>query len=125
MESMSFKFKTLRKAALLSAVTLLIGFTAGTVAFAYDHSAVPLRDAAGKYIADISSANLTNAYSSKETCGACHDYDAIEQHSYHTQLASNEYYGWDPMNPDGDVWEAGAGPQGKSWVQGQGHVGAW
>ena len=123
---MSFNLKTLRKATTLSMATLLVGFVFGSVAFAaYDHSAVPLRGADGKYIADISSANLKNAYSSKETCGACHDYDSIEQHSYHTQLASNEHYGWNPMNPDGDKWEAGAGPAGKAWVQGQGHVGAW
>jgi hypothetical protein len=123
MESMSFNLKTLRIATTLSMATLLVGFVFGSVAFAaYDHSAVPLLKADGTSV-DLTSDD--NAYSSKETCGACHDYDSIEQHSYHTQLASNEYYGWDPMNPDGDVWEAGAGPQGKSWVQGQGHVGAW
>ena len=120
---MSFNLKTLRIATTLSMATLLVGFVFGSVAFAaYDHSAVPLLKADGTSV-DLTSDD--NAYSSKKTCGACHDYDSIEQHSYHTQLASNEHYGWNPMNPDGDKWEAGAGPAGKAWVQGQGHVGAW
>lgn len=119
---MSFNLKTLRKAALLSTTALMLGLVFGTVAIAYDHSAVPLRDSAGNLI-DVTATD--NAFSSKGTCGACHNYDNIEQHSYHAQLAANEHYGFNPMNPDGDKWESGPGPKGKAWVQGQGHVGAW
>lgn len=116
---MSFNFKTLRKATLLSIAALV---ALGGVAFAYDHSAIPLRDSDGNLI-DVTATD--NAYSPRGTCGECHDYDAIESHSYHAQLASNQHYGWNPMNPDGDTWEKGAGPKGKAWVQGQGHMGAW
>jgi len=120
---MSFNLKTLRKATLLSMVALLVGVSFGSVAIAYDHDAVPLKDAAGNNITDLNA--VGNAYSIVETCGGCHDYAAYEQHSYHSQVAANEHYGWNPMNPDGDKWESGPGPKGKAWVQGQGHLGAW
>ena len=119
---MSFNLKTLRKATLLSMVALLVGVAFGSVAIAYDHSAVPLRDSNGDLL-DITA--LDNAFSTRGTCGQCHDYASIEQHSYHSQLAANEHYGFNPMNPDGDAWESGPGPKGKAWVQGQGHTGAW
>lgn len=120
---MSFNLKTLRKATMLSMVSLLVGVAFGSVAIAYEHNAVPLKDASGQYISELSATG--NAFSIVETCGGCHEYDMIEQHSYHSQVAANEHYGWNPMNPDGDTWESGPGPKGKAWVQGQGHLGAW
>jgi hypothetical protein len=120
---MSLKTKKRQGVVLVSAIALMLSLVAGSAFAQSDHTGIPLRDANGDLI--LASETLDNAYSTKETCGACHDYDAIEQHSYHTQLAANEHYGYNPMNPDGDVWESGAGPMGKSWVQGQGHVGAW
>jgi hypothetical protein len=127
---MSFTSKKLRGAVLLSTMSLVLGLLVGN-AFAdlSVHGNIILRGPDGAPITSadgvVDGVTVANAYSAKATCGACHDYDAIEQHSYHTQLASNEHYGWDPMNPDGDDWEKGAGPKGKAWVQGQGHVGAW
>jgi len=122
---MSFNLKTLRKATLLSVTTLLVGFVFGSVAVAYDHNAVTLKNAAGASITEAQLNTIGNAYSIEKTCGGCHDYAAYEQHSYHSQVAANEHYGWNPMNPDGDAWESGPGPKGKAWVQGQGHMGAW
>jgi hypothetical protein len=121
---MSFTSKKLQGAVLLSTMSLVLGLLVGS-AFASQvaHRDIILRGPDGLPITSVDTGD--NAYSSKKTCGACHDYDSIEQHSYHTQLAANEHYGWNPMNPDGDKWEAGAGPAGKAWVQGQGHVGAW
>ncbi|PLX84872.1 MAG: cytochrome C [Desulfuromonas sp.] len=120
---MSFNSKTLRKLILLALVSVAaVAF--GSTAFAYDHNAVTLKDASGAEIS-LDADDVGNAYSVQATCGGCHDYDAYEQHSYHSQLAANEHYGFNPMNPDGDVWESGPGPKGKAWVQGQGHVGAW
>jgi hypothetical protein len=62
------------------------------------------------------------AYSSNKSCGACHDYSAIERHSYHAQLGANQILGW-------NAWAMGnwnsIATKGKPWVQSTGHVGKW
>ncbi len=119
---------------LVSGAVLLMAGTAAAYNPAHDN--ILLRDAGNTLIAPDS----TKAFSMKNTCGACHNgstiapstgrallsYDQIERHSYHAQLASNEQRGWNNWNPDSkDPVVSGAGPQGKNWVQGPGHVGAW
>ena len=117
-----------------AAMVLLMG---GTAQAFYsppaEHENIILKDADGVNITSMDSGD--NAFSMKETCGTCHgdkatypqllSYDEIERHSYHAQLAANDHYGYNPMNPDGDKWESGPSPKGKAWVQGQGHLGAW
>lgn len=64
------------------------------------------------------------AFSVKQTCaaGTCHDYDAIERHSFHAQLGANQHMGW-------NAWASGnwnsIATKGKPWVQSPGHVGKW
>ncbi|RJX34403.1 MAG: hypothetical protein C4531_04085 [Desulfurivibrio sp.] len=62
------------------------------------------------------------AYSSKNSCGECHDYQAIERHSYHAQLGANQILGWNAWAMGN--WNSEA-TQGKPWVQSPGHVGKW
>lgn len=119
---------------LISAAALLLAGTAMGANPAHDN--IVLRDAGSNPVVPGS----TRAFSMKNTCGACHNgstiapstgrallsYDQIERHSYHAQLAANEQRGWNSWNPDStDPIVNGAGPQGKNWVQGPGHVGAW
>ena len=101
-------------ASALATAALLVG----TQAFAAHPVDIPLLDAAGTPI----SASGTAAYSANKTCGACHDYDAIERHSYHAQLSANEHAGWNPWT-QGNMTSVAA--KGKPWVQGTGHVGKW
>lgn len=133
-----FRKRVLPKAALLGSAILLMAL-ASTSAFAYvqAHENIVLKGPDGNPITTASGDN--NAFSMKQTCfgtSGCHgdaeatnvlayDYNDIERHSYHAQLAANDQYGWNASNPDGDKWEKGPGPKGKNWVQGQGHAGAW
>ena len=98
----------------LATAALLIG----TQAFASHGPAITLMDADGIAIPTGSSA----AYSAKETCGVCHDYDAIERHSYHAQLGANEHNCWNPWG-QGNMPSVAA--KGKPWVQSTGHLGKW
>lgn len=105
--------------ALLSCLALVLGMAG--VAFA--HPPVGLKDAAGNWITTMADAP---AYSIKQSCTACHDYDSIEQHSYHSLLGSNELKGWMAYNPNSaDKYKKGVATKGKSWVQSPGHVGKW
>ena len=127
----------LLKLGLISGAVLLIAGTALASNPAHDN--ILLRDA-GPAGGALIAPGSTRAFSMKNTCGACHNgstiapatgkallsYDQIERHSYHAQLAANEQRGWNNWNPDSsDPVVNGAGPQGKNWVQGPGHVGAW
>ena len=104
--------------ALLSCLAVMVGMIG--VSFAA-HPPVTLRDASGP-IAVGSDA----AYSPKATCGGCHNYDSIEQHSYHALIGSNELKGFNPFNPNSsDKYKSGVATKGKSWVQSPGHVGKW
>ena len=101
-------------ASALATATLLIC----SQAFASHPVDIPLLGPDGSAIATTSD----QAYSAKQTCGACHDYDAIERHSFHSQLSANEHKGWNPWNY-GNLPSVAA--KGKPWVQGLGHVGKW
>ena len=99
---------------------------AGTLQAAVpQHANITLKDAAGVDI-PASGAGSDAAYSSKQTCGACHDYDKIERHSTHAQLGANGIDGWSPWNPDSknpDI--TGCNYFGKEWTQSYGHTGKW
>ena len=98
----------------LATAALLIG----TQAFAAHSEAITLKAADGTTIPTGSSI----AYSAKATCGGCHDYDAIERHSFHAQLGTNGHAGWNPWT-NGNLPSVAA--KGKPWVQGTGHSGKW
>ena len=104
--------------ALLSCLAVMVGMIG--VSFAA-HPNVTLRDASGP-IAVGSGA----AYSPKATCGGCHDYASIEQHSYHAQIGANQWMGWNNFNPNSaSSFKRGVAAKGKSWVQSPGHLGKW
>ena len=104
--------------ALIACLAVLLGMAG--VSFA--HYGVVLKDSAGNLIPE----GGTAAYSPKQTCGECHQYDLIEQHSYHAQIGANELKGWMAYNPNSpDKYKKGAATKGKSWVQSPGHVGKW
>ena len=105
------------KAGIVVSFTATALLLAGSQALA-SHFPVALKDAAGNKIAG----GDTAAYSAKETCGTCHDYDAIERHSYHAQLGANQHMGWNPFKYGN--WNSIADKK-KPWVQSPGHVGKW
>jgi hypothetical protein len=114
------------KIAMLTCLTFLTGLAG----MAFAHPAIPLLDEAGApldYDAVAAAAGVAPAYSAKATCGACHDYNQIEKHSYHAQIGANEWRGWNPFNPDAtvDKFKAGVGAKGKNWVQSPSHLGKW
>ena len=117
-------FKTNKRWVALLAATALVFGLAG---FAAAHPEIPLRDVDGAVITPpANEGDLQPAYSAKATCGFCHDYDQVEQHSYHTQLAANQFFGWNIWNPDSpNAYKNGAAPKGKNWVQSPGHFGKW
>lgn len=88
---------------------------------AYTHDRVELLDATGNPVV-VDGANTGAAYSAKATCGDCHDYDAIERHSYHAQLGANQHKGF-------KAWQFGnwnsVAAKGKTWVMSPGHAGKW
>ena len=105
--------------ALLSCLAILVSMAG--VSFAA-HPNVTLKAASGSAIA----VGGSDAYSPKQTCGGCHDYDSIEKHSYHALIGSNELKGWMAYNPNSsDKYKKGVATKGKSWVQSPGHVGKW
>lgn len=110
----------LTQLALLSCLTLMFGLV-GT-AFA-GHQNVLLYDENNQV---ITTDNPDVAYSSANTCGSCHHYNQIEQHSYHAQLGANEQVGWASWNPNHtNGYLSGPATKGKSWVQSPGHAGKW
>ncbi len=111
---MKKRYKHSLPASALATAALL----AASPAFADHPGSIQLRDPGGNAI----SAGSGIAYSAKMTCGACHDYDAIEQHSYHAQLGANEHKGWDAFKYGN--WNSVA-DKSKPWVQSPGHVGKW
>ena len=110
--------------ALLTGLMFLVGV--GNVFAA--HPPVPLRNFMGTAIAVTANPDdMTSAYSAQTTCGGCHDYDSIEQHSYHAQIGANQWVGWSPWNPtdSASAFKRGVGAKGKNWVQSPGHLGKW
>lgn len=114
------------KIAMLTCLTLVVGLAG--VAFGA-HPPITLRDFDGTpldYTAIDAANGVGMAYSSKATCGLCHEYDMIEKHSYHAQIGANEWKGWDSFNPDhSDKYLKGPAAKGKNWVQSPGHLGKW
>ncbi|WP_246038245.1 cytochrome C [Geomonas terrae] len=133
-----------KKTVLLTAASCaaLIGVGTGmAMASVSAHKQIPLKDPSGAAITKNGDGSA-KAFSIKTTCfgtAGCHGdtgagassvlkytYDDIEKHSYHAQLGANEIRGFNPFNIDSsDAFRAGAGPQGKNWVQSPGHVGSW
>jgi len=104
---------------LLTSLAIVLGLAGAAFAA---HPAVPLYDKDG----DIVTAANGAAMSPKWTCGVCHNYENIEQHSYHALIGSNELKGWMAYNPNSpDKYKKGVATKGKSWVQSPGHVGKW
>ncbi|SHI76686.1 hypothetical protein SAMN02745165_00805 [Malonomonas rubra DSM 5091] len=90
------------------------------------HMPVPLLDAEGNRIEISVPGTPSPAFSMKQTCQSCHDYNAIEQHSFHAQTGANEFFGWAHHNPDSqDKFVSGPVPEGKNWLQTPGHFGNW
>ena len=111
--------KRYKNGLLVSALTTAV-LLVGSQAFADHPGEIPLLDAAGDPIGLTGTEDV--AYSAKKTCGACHDYDGIERHSFHAQLGANQHLGWNAHNYGN--WNSGA-TKGKPWVQSPGHVGKW
>lgn len=118
MEKKELKMRKQYKTGIVASFVATAALLAGSQAFAA-HNPITLRDSSGNAI----TANGTAAaYSAKKTCGSCHDYDAIERHSYHAQLGANQHLGWDPFklgNKNSVAFKK------KPWVQSPGHVGKW
>lgn len=108
------------KTGIVASFVATAALLAGSQAFAaYNHTGITLKDASGSAITKDGNAS---AYSARETCGACHDYEAIERHSYHAQLGANQHVGWNPFyygNKNSVAFKK------KPWVQSPGHVGKW
>ena len=108
------------KSGLMVSVIAAAALMVTASAQAFTHDGVVLRDSTGAAIFDT--AGVGDAYSAKETCGACHAYDAIEKHSFHAQLGANQQMGW-------NAWAMGnwnsIATKGKPWVQSPGHAGKW
>lgn len=120
MRTMSFKGKTLQLA-LLACLAFMLGLAGSALA---QHPQIDLLDASGTPIP--ATGGLQPAYSSAQTCGGCHHYNQIEQHSYHSQIGANQWMGWNNFNPNsGNSFKKGVAAKGKSWVQSPGHLGKW
>jgi hypothetical protein len=114
---MKKRYKSYLFGSALALTTLLVG----SQALANHPSDIYLRDHTGKVIMTGGSGDDL-AFSSKGTCGHCHEYEKIEAHSYHSQLTANQHFGW-------NAWKYGnwnsTATKGKPWVQSPGHVGKW
>lgn len=120
MRTMMFARKKLQMI-LLIFVAITLGLTGSALA---QHPTIDLLDADGNPIP--ATGGLQPAYSAAETCGGCHDYASIEQHSYHAQIGANQWKGWNNFNPNSsDKFKRGVAAKGKSWVQSPGHLGKW
>lgn len=101
---------------------LAFGLAGTAQAIPAAHNNITLKDGSGNDLTFGSNA----AFSTKHTCGACHDYASIERHATHAQLGVNQLSGWNPYNPDSAMAEKkNDTSQGKNWVQNSGHVGKW
>ncbi len=76
------------------------------------HPAINLLDHNGDLIDPVNGENGNAAFSTKQTCGMCHDYDVITQ-GYHFQM------GWDTVSDD-----FGA-ENGRPWSLSNGFLGRW
>ncbi len=93
------------------AVLGLLALLAGRTATA-QHPAINLLDADGNLIDPIHGDNAAAPFSTRQTCGACHDYDTITQ-GYHFQM------GWNVVADDYGAKE------GRPWSLSNGFLGRW
>jgi formate dehydrogenase gamma subunit len=76
------------------------------------HPAITLLDNNGDFIDPINGENASAPFSTKQTCGMCHDYDVITE-GYHFQM------GWDTVADDFGV------AKGRPWSLSNGFLGRW
>jgi formate dehydrogenase gamma subunit len=76
------------------------------------HPAITLLDEEGEIINPINGENASAPFSTKQTCGLCHEYDVITQ-GYHFQM------GWETVDDDFGVTE------GRPWSLSNGFLGRW
>jgi formate dehydrogenase gamma subunit len=76
------------------------------------HPAIYLMDGEGEVIDPIAGENAQAPFSTKQTCGMCHDYDEITQ-GYHFQM------GWDVIDDDYGTAD------GRPWSLSNGLMGRW
>lgn len=79
---------------------------------ASQHPAINLLDAAGDVIDPIHGENATAPFSTRQTCGMCHDYDTITK-GYHFQM------GWDTVSDNFGK------ASGRPWSLSNGFMGRW
>jgi hypothetical protein len=124
-EKMEMK-KNFKGYSLHVAVMTCLALVLGLTGVAFGHDRVILYDGDGNAITDAAGANPNKAYSAEWSCGSCHTYANIEEHSYHAQIGSNQQVGWMAYNPNHtNPYISGVATKGKSWVQSPGHVGKW
>jgi formate dehydrogenase gamma subunit len=100
--------KSLTGGAALLALSLVVV----PVAVAAQHPAIYLLDANGSFINPVRGDNADTPFSTKRTCGMCHDYSQITQ-GFHFQM------GWDVVSDDYGV------EQGRPWSISNGFLGRW
>jgi formate dehydrogenase gamma subunit len=93
--------------ALLCAGVVLAAAPAGA-----QHPAIYLVDGNGDIIDPINDVNANAPFSTKQTCGMCHDYDVITE-GYHFQM------GWNTVSDDFGV------ESGRPWSLSNGFLGRW
>ena len=114
--------KTMKITTVMLAVMIMLFGLVGIALAA--HPDIHLKDVDGNWIS--SAGGLQPAFSFKQTCSGCHNYQEIEQHSYHTQVSANQFVGWNVWNPDSaSKFKKGPAAKGKNWVQSPGHFGKW
>jgi len=94
--------------AVLAALVSLLGLSAAALAANRQCPPFHLKTEDGKIINPLTGENADQPYSSRQTCGACHNYDEITK-GYHFQQ------GWDKIK---DNWS-----KDKPWVLSDGMLG--
>ena len=91
----SQKLKRLGALGVLVVMTAGLGLVAPSLLQAKNRACVPfpLKTEDGKIINPLTGDNADQPYSTRQTCGACHDYDKITK-GYHFQQ------GWDRIKDD-------------------------
>ena len=92
----------------LAALAWLLGMTPGAGAVERKCPPFHLKTEDGKIINPLTGENANQPYSSRQTCGACHNYDEITK-GFHFQQ------GWDRIRDD---WS-----KNKPWVLSDGMLG--
>lgn len=93
-------------------VLLLAAVLLGAAPAAAQHPAINLLDPDGNIIDPVNGENADAPFSTRQTCGMCHDYDVITQ-GYHFQM------GWDVISDDYGIDE------GRPWSLSNGFMGRW